>query len=120
VVKRLLLLVAIAYTIFLTIVSLVNLNGVPSIGSSFDDKIYHFIAYSGLAFLWISYYKPNQKNGILVIVFFCAIVFGILLESIQHQINSKRTYDIYDMLANCLGVVFGTLIAYKQNIFKLK
>lgn len=118
--KKLLLLVAIVYTIALVIVSIINLNGVPSLGSSFDDKIYHFIAYLGLAFLWITYYKPSQKKNILVIVFFIVILFGFILELLQNKINPNRTYDTYDILANCLGVTFGTKVARGLNIFKLK
>ncbi|MFP4844177.1 VanZ family protein [Winogradskyella sp. PE311] len=111
---------AIAYAIALVIVSLINLNGVPSLGSSFDDKIYHIIAYIGLAFLWITYFKPSIKKETVYLVFSCLILFGVVLELIQHQLNSNRTYDTVDMIANCLGVIFGTLIARKLNIIKLK
>jgi len=119
VVKKLLLLVAIIYTIWLTVVSLINLNNVPSLGSSFDDKIYHLIAYVVLSFLWVTYFKTSQKKHITLIVFICMILFGVVLELIQHQLNSNRTYDNYDLIANCLGVVFGTLIALRLNIYKL-
>ena len=119
-VRKLLLPVAIIYTIALVIASLVNLSNVPNLGSSFDDKIYHVIAYFGLAFLWITYFKPSNKKFTLLIVFLCVCAFGIMLEMIQHQLNPNRTYDTYDMIANCLGVVFGTLIANKTNIIKLK
>ena len=118
--KNLFLLGSIAYTIVLVIVTLINLNGVPSLGSSFDDKIYHVIAYIGLAFLWITYFKPNKKRHILSLVFICAILFGVALEVIQHQLNPNRTYDIYDLIANCIGVLIGTLIARRLHIIKLK
>ncbi len=118
--KNLLLPVAIVYTIALVIVSLINLNGVPSLGSSFDDKIYHFIAYLGLAFLWITYVKPRKKKKVLIVTFIAVILFGVVLELMQHQLNPNRTYDTYDLIANCLGVVFGTLIANSINIYKLK
>lgn len=118
-VKKLLLLVVVIYTIWLTIVSLINLNNVPSLGSSFDDKIYHLMAYLVLAFLWITYFKLFQKKEIALIVFICMILFGVVLELIQHQLNPNRTYDSYDLIANCLGVIIGTLIALRLNIFKL-
>jgi VanZ family protein len=47
-------------------------------------------------------------------------MFAIFLELIQHQINPNRTFDVIDLLANCIGVVVGTLIAVKQSILKLK
>ena len=118
--KRLLLLAAIAYTILLTIVSLINLEGVPDLGSSFDDKIYHVLAYVVLAALWVTYFKPNKRRYTLTVVFACIILYGVFLELIQHQLNPNRTYDTYDLMANCLGVLIGTLIAVRLNIIKLK
>lgn len=120
VVKKLLLLVAIVYTIALVIASLVNLSGMPSLGSSFDDKIYHCVAYIGLSMLWITYYKPSNKKHIKFLVFSAVVLFGVILELIQHQLNPNRTYDNYDLLANCIGVVIGTLIASRLDIIKLK
>lgn len=112
--------VAMVYTVVLVIASVVNLNNVPSLGSSFDDKIYHFIAYLVLAFLWTTYFKPSHKRHTNTIVFVSVIAFGVVLELIQHQLNPNRTYDVYDLMANCLGVLFGTLIVHKFNIIKLK
>ena len=119
-VKKILLLVAIIYSIWLTTVSLIDLKNVPSLGSSFDDKIYHFIAYFALAALWITFFKTSKKRNTTIVVFICTIIFGILLELLQHQFNPNRTYDIYDLIANCLGVIIGTLVADRLNIIKLK
>ena len=118
--KKLLLLAAIAYTILLVMVSLIDLKGVPDLGSSFDDKIYHFLAYFVLAILWITYSKQLKNRVKLYQVFLGMIVFGVVLELIQHQLNPNRTYDTLDLLANCLGVVVGTLIAARIDIIKLK
>lgn len=118
-VKKVLLLIAIIYTIWLIVVSLINLNNVPSLGSSFDDKIYHVLAYLILGFLWVTYFKSSQKRHINVSVFISVILFGVVLELMQHQLNHNRTYDSYDLIANCLGVTIGTLIAIRLNIFKL-
>jgi VanZ family protein len=115
VVKKMLLPASIVYTIVLVIASLVNLKSVPSLGSSFDDKIYHCLAYVVLAFLWMTFFKSSKKKNIKGIVFGCVILFGIVLELIQHQLNPNRTYDIYDLMANCIGVVIGTLIAIRLD-----
>lgn len=117
--KKLLLLVALSYSIWLTVVSLISLKGVPSLGSSFDDKIYHFVAYVALAFLWVTYFKSAKKRRNNLVVFFAVLLFGIVLELIQHQLNANRTYDTFDLLANCIGVIIGTLIALKLHIYKL-
>ena len=116
-IKKLLLLVAILYTIALAIASLINLGGVPSLGSGFDDKIYHLLAYIIMAFLWVTYFKFSKKK---YSVFISVFLFGVVLELIQHKINPNRTYDTYDLISNCIGVVVGTLIALNTNILKLK
>lgn len=118
--KKILLLAAIAYTIILTTVSVIDMNGVPSLGSSFDDKIYHFCAYFVLAILWITYFKPSNKTRNIIIAFVVLILYGVILELVQHQLNPNRTYDTFDLISNCLGVVVGTLIAKRLEIDKLK
>ena len=40
--KHLALALVVLYIVTLTAFSLINLGGIPSLGSSFDDKIYHF------------------------------------------------------------------------------
>ena len=118
-VKKLLLLVSIAYTLALVIVSLITLNGVPSLGSSFDDKIFHIVAYFGLTVLWVLSFKPLQKKRLLFRICFAAIFLGFILELLQYFVNPNRTYDTYDLIANGIGAIFGTLIASKINIYKL-
>ena len=115
-----LLSVAVIYTLALIIATFINLNGVPSLGSSFDDKIYHFFFFLCLASLWTMYFKSKKKKGVLWLVFVIVILFGVLLEVMQHQLNQNRTYDNYDLLANCFGVIIGTLIASRLDIIKLK
>lgn len=117
--KKLLLLGSTIYTVALVLVTLIDLEDIPSLGSSFDDKIYHLLAYVLLAFLWISYARPFKSKRINILVFGAVLSFGILLELIQHQINANRTYDIIDLLSNCLGVTLGTFIARLFNVFKL-
>lgn len=118
--KRLLLFLAIVYTVVLTVASLINIDGVPKIGFSFDDKIYHFLAYLILAILWVTYIRHHPKNGKVLIATIILILFGVILELVQHRFNPNRTYDNLDLLANCLGVVVGMLIAVRKDIIKLK
>ncbi|WP_179334337.1 VanZ family protein [Winogradskyella costae] len=103
----------------LVIASLITLNGVPSLGSSFDDKIYHIVAYLGLTLLWGLYVKHFKKNRLLYIVCFAAIFLGFILELLQYVVNPNRTYDTYDLIANSIGAIFGTLIVGKIIRYKL-
>lgn len=113
-----LLLVSIGYTLALIIASLISLHGVPSLGFSFDDKIYHIVAYLGLAFLWVNYFKPFKAKYVPYAILFTAAFLGFILELLQYLVNPNRTYDTYDMIANSIGAIFGTLIASQLRIFK--
>ena len=114
------LLVSIAYTLALVIASLISLNNVPSLGSSFDDKIYHVVAYLGFTILWVSFVIPFKIKRLIIGVFCAAVLLGFILELLQYLLNPNRTYDTYDVIANSIGAIFGTLIASKLNIYKLK
>ncbi len=39
-----------------------------------------------------------------------AIVYAIAIELIQHYFTSDRMGDYYDVLADCIGIVFGLLM----------
>ncbi len=119
-VKKLLLLASVSYTIVLIVVSFINLHSVPKLGSSFDDKVYHLLAYLLLAFFWVIYFRLLNKNYSSLTPFISVLLFGTIIESLQHQLNPNRTFDVYDILANCIGTILGTLIALRLNIIKLK
>ena len=118
--RKFLLLVATVYTLALVIASLITINGVPSLGSSFDDKIYHVVAYLILAFLWTLYIKPFKTRYLPLFVFCAVVLLGYILELLQYLLNANRTYDTLDLIANTTGALIGTFIAVKLKILKLK
>ena len=119
--RKLLLLIATIYTIALAVVSLITLNGVvPRLGSSFDDKIYHIVAYLILAAIWMLYLEPYKLKVRPLFVFGAVVCFGFTLEILQYLLNPNRTYDTLDVIANTIGAIIGTFIGLKLNIDKLK
>lgn len=79
------------------------------------DKWEHCFAYFILTFFWLlAFYKKQQK----LLVVFCCILFGIIIEILQHTITNYRTGDYLDVIANSLGVLFGLLVF--NQIFKKK
>ncbi|MDP5081786.1 MAG: VanZ family protein [Winogradskyella sp.] len=118
--RKLLLLTAIVYTLVLVITSLITLHGLPSLGYSFDDKIYHVAAYMILGLLWMLYFKFTEIKYSVLLVFFGAVLLGYLLELLQYLLNANRTYDTFDLIANTIGAFIGTIVAVKINIDKLK
>lgn len=116
--KHFALALVIFYFLILTVFSLINLGGIPSLGSSFDDKIYHFGAYAVLTVLLYNYLKAvSIRNGI----FFTIIItstYGILMEILQNLLTHSRVSDFYDIVANFFGIIFGAISITIYNKLK--
>ncbi|MFT5243598.1 MAG: VanZ family protein [Glaciecola sp.] len=120
VLKKWALPILVVYAVALTIGSLANVGDLPSMGSSFDDKIIHFIAYFFFTVFVFNYCKELEVKHMIVVSATCVIIYGIIIEVLQQVMTSYRTLDIYDALANTLGVVFATVIIRFRNELKLK
>jgi len=79
-------------------------------GISFHDKIFHLIAYFSLS---LPVFISNSKSIKMIVVFI--IFYGGLLEVIQPYIN--RSCDIYDFIANVLGLCFAYYIFLRLKKF---
>lgn len=114
---------AISYTIALTIISLVHLGKLPSVGVSFGDKIFHFVVYSGLTIIWyvaLTYKYKFPFVKALMNAFIFAISFGMIIEVLQGTLATGRSLDFYDALANSLGALFALIliIVLRKRQFK--
>ena len=116
VIKKLLernsLLIAISATIFLAVLSL---SAVPKLnlglGIKSGDKYLHFTAYFGFTLLWYFALKDRvNKKMFKFFVPLAIILYGIILEGLQSGLTTYRTGDIYDALANTLGVIVALLV----------
>lgn len=118
--KHLALVLAIGYTLLITVLSLISLSGVPKLGSSFDDKIYHFGAYMVFVFFWYNYYRKTSSKYKIIISASIALAYGIIVEVMQGTFTTYRTEDIADVLANSLGVLMAVLLIILYKKIKLK
>lgn len=93
----------------------------PSIGLGripHMDKIVHILMYFGLSgMLWLEFLRGHQKGKIpfhhaWLGAFVCPIVFSGIIEILQEQITTYRGGDWFDLLANTVGVVLASLIAF--------
>jgi VanZ family protein len=117
--KVLVLIGAIVMTALLTIVNFINLKSIPQVGLGYEDKLYHVGVYMVFSFLWAYWSLLYFKKNVIFITGLSCLFYGILLEILQNIVNPSRTFDMLDLLSNCLGVVFGIVIAafwYKQNV----
>lgn len=108
------LLIAVFFTIFITIISLVSFKGIPHIKVSNSDKFGHFLAYLLLSLSWLYALKdlPLKKNNIYIIVFLL-ISYGIIIEVLQGILTTYRQADFYDIIANSAGVFFAAILFKK-------
>lgn len=95
------------------LVNLSNVNQVSSIRIPHIDKIVHFLFYTTSSFLWSwallnKTSKHYQLNLVLIVV--GLIAFGLAIECLQDVLPTKRSFEWYDVLANTMGVLFGTSI----------
>jgi VanZ family protein len=79
----------------------------PTLDFRESDKVGHFLAYGALMF-WFSQLYVNRGTRILYGVGFVAM--GIALELAQRALG-YRTYEVFDMFANTLGVLIGWAVA---------
>ncbi|HTN77123.1 MAG TPA: VanZ family protein, partial [Pirellulaceae bacterium] len=72
-----------------------------------NDKIAHFVAYAGLAFLLTSAVLVTQpfRWRLLIYVLLVIAVYGAFDELTQIPVG--RTADIQDWIADCVGATIG-------------
>jgi len=75
----------------------------PEVDIAHSDKLGHFAAY-GLLMFWFTRLYLRRATRIAYAIGFVAL--GIALELVQGQLG-YRTYEVFDMYANTLGVLLG-------------
>lgn len=106
---------ALAWTVLITVLSLISLNNQQPSAIPYKDKMVHFVFYFVFILLWFRFKKSeshNKKTGLLIFVI--AVGYGVLMEICQSAFTTTRSADIYDVIANSLGALSGLiLINYK-------
>ena len=108
------------YAIILLVLSLASLRGVPSLGTSFDDKIGHFGAYFIFTLLIFNYCNSLKVKSALFYAFIIASSYGFIMELLQKLLTTGREFDLYDALANAFGAVLAVLFVTIFRKLKLK
>lgn len=105
--------VAIAYSLLVLYLCVMPSANIPD---DVNDKTAHFLAFGGLGFLW--YYLG--KNKLLIAAL--AIGYGVLIEIIQGllPLDFHRSFDVWDMVYDAMGVVIGIFAALIFEKFFLK
>lgn len=79
-----------------------------------QDKVVHFMFYFVFVFLWYRFLFSIKKNSIGFVLFVCLFAFGLglIVEYLQGVLTVDRSSDVYDVMANGLGVVVGGFFSY--------
>ena len=109
--KRYLPLLVLLYTIAIIIISLIPIPNLPlpEFNLLQPDKLFHFLMYFVMFLGWkkSNFFKEDKyfiKS--LVIVF----LVGLFTEFLQGTEYIERYYELADLLANSLGILFSYLI----------
>ena len=106
--------IAIAITVCIAYLSLIQTTNFPVITVSNIDKIYHLIAYFVLTLSWLlTLNKGKHQYKVLI----ACVVFGIIIEVLQMTLTAYRAGELFDFLANTLG---GLLALGAHNLFLKK
>ena len=100
--------VAVGWSIAATIVWLSLTPAPPRIDFEQGDKLGHFAAYGSLMFWFCLLYARRNVRIAYAVLW---IAMGVGLEFIQGQLG-YRTYEVFDMFANTLGVMIGWAVSF--------
>jgi VanZ family protein len=124
---RILLIIAVLYTLLITSLSLIQLGKISIGDFNPTDKMMHLGAYFVLAFAWFFYYLFKiQEESLKIKGFFnisiLIILFGMLIEVLQGALTDYRDPDWADMLANSIGVLLalGMCLGFLKFFKRLK
>jgi VanZ family protein len=120
VLKKILLVIALLYSGTLAVVSLLSSNALPKVDVEYADKIFHAMAYALLSTMWYIVLKTHKYSKALTIAASVAVIYGIIIEVLQGTLTEARTLDVYDILANCIGIAFISVILIIRNKTQVK
>jgi VanZ family protein len=81
------------------------------------DKWVHLFLFGLFVIFWsfaFTHQPVYQQKKILLKLFLTGIVFGVLMEVVQHFWVKQRGFEIYDILADAGGCLIGWLLGLKK------
>ncbi|KPK76548.1 MAG: hypothetical protein AMJ89_03940 [candidate division Zixibacteria bacterium SM23_73] len=100
--------IALIYAVLIFIVSSIPGLTPPSLGFQLEDKVYHFIEYSIFSFLLFLAFFTAKRDFFKKHVFLFSSLIGIIYaysDEFHQRLVPGRSYDLYDFLADCLGII---------------
>jgi VanZ family protein len=86
------------------------------------DKWVHIFMFLILVILWCSAYWSRQKKGtprkIFIGIAVLCLIYGIMMELVQHLFIPFRTFDLLDIVADGVGCMSGFFLINRWYIKK--
>jgi VanZ family protein len=98
---------ALFYAVLIFLVSAIP-SAAPTFKFQFGDKILHFIEYSVFSLLLFLTFFSSGKDFLKRHVFLLSSLIGMaygLSDELHQKLVPGRTCDVFDFLADCLGVI---------------
>lgn len=108
------------YAVLITIAFLFPGKDIPSTGLPLD-KLVHIAIHAGLVFLVILSVFRKQGDIIkmkqLYWVLIGCFIYGIVIEVVQERLVVLRHADVWDLVANSIGILLGVVLFYKSKSY---
>ena len=69
----------------------------------------------GLCLFWFMSFHILKSKSSLLLASLLSIVFGAVIEILQGVVSIYRTADVFDLVANCLGILTMALIIHTKK-----
>jgi VanZ family protein len=111
---------AVGWLVFVTILLCIPGTELPKVTWSTKiwlDKWVHIFLFFVLVWFWCKVYRSmdvvNAKKTFIIITVL-SIVYGIIMEIIQHYFIPFRSFDFGDMIADSIGAIAGYFISLRR------
>ena len=105
--------ITIFYTVLIISFSLIPIPKLPF--PEFNlfqlDKFIHLVVYLIMSFMWFRL-GFLESNKIKWNYFFLVLCIALITEILQGVLPIGRYFELADMIANCIGILFGFIISY--------
>jgi VanZ family protein len=108
--------VAIGWFLLMNVLFVLPGSTLPKTGWFTDiqlDKWVHIGLFAVLVFLFCSAFNSVSKRIWIVLV--AAVAYGFIVEVVQKNWVSNRSFDLYDVLADTAGSIIGLVVWLRVN-----
>ena len=109
------------YTLLIFFISLIPLPNIiiPDFNLFQPDKLVHFVIYFIMLYLWL---KSNslKENKFRLKSLILVLFISSFIETLQGTSFIKRHYELADLIANSIGIIFSYIVFVLYPYKKLK